>query len=110
MNIAMHEPTKLRAGATWQWRRDDLSGDYPAGVWTLTYYCKGVDDAFNITAVADGTNFSVSVPNSSVETELLQCSTRAVIVNFPSRVRVLWAWTCCTSPTTTRSAATALRS
>lgn len=65
MNIPLREPDKLRAGDTWQWRRDDLSGDYPAPTWTLTYYCKSADDSFAITAAADGVSFSVSVPSAT---------------------------------------------
>lgn len=55
------EPTKLRAGDTWQWRREDLS-DWPASSYTLTYYVRNAASHFNITAAADGDNFAVSVP------------------------------------------------
>lgn len=63
MTVAINEPTSLRAGITWQWRREDL-GDYPAPTWTLTYYCKRTGAAgafFSIVATADGTHHAISV-------------------------------------------------
>ena len=54
------EPIALRAGDTWQWRREDLS-DYPASVWTLTYYFRNAASYFNVIAAADGDSFAVSV-------------------------------------------------
>ena len=58
------EPQELRAGLTWQWRREDL-GDYPASTWTLTYYAKQLianGHYFSIVASADGDIFAISVP------------------------------------------------
>lgn len=63
MTIPTNEPSELRAGLTWQWRREDLA-DYPAGTWTLKYWFKKTGSTggnFSITASADGSNFSVSV-------------------------------------------------
>lgn len=54
------EPTELRAGDTWQWRREDLS-DYPASAWTLKYYFRNSAAKFDITATADGDLYAVSV-------------------------------------------------
>lgn len=61
MDIPTTEPTKLRAGDTWKWRREDLSADYPAGTWTLKYRFKNATGGFEITATADGVNFAVTV-------------------------------------------------
>lgn len=61
--IPTNEPSELRAGLTWAWRREDL-GDFPAGTYTLKYWFKksGATGAnFSITATADGANHSVSV-------------------------------------------------
>jgi hypothetical protein len=54
------EPAELNAGATWTWRRSDLS-DYPASTWTLSYYFKNASAAFSITASADGEAHLVDV-------------------------------------------------
>lgn len=62
--IPTNEPTRLRAGDTWRWTRS-LS-DYPAGTWTLKYRFKHPTAAgFEITATADGTDHSISVPAST---------------------------------------------
>lgn len=58
------EPTSLRAGDTWQWRREDLS-DFPASAWTLKYYFRKATAYFDITASADGDNFAVSVAKAT---------------------------------------------
>jgi hypothetical protein len=58
------EPTALRAGDTWQWRREDLS-DYPASAWTLKYYFRNASAFFDVTAAADGNAFAVSVPKAT---------------------------------------------
>lgn len=59
--VPTNEPTQLRAGDTWQWRRENLSA-YPASTWTLKYYFRNATDKFNVTAAADGAQFAVSVP------------------------------------------------
>ena len=61
MDIPTTEPTKIRAGDTWQWRREDLSSDYPASTWTLKYYLKNASNHIEITASADGDYFAVTV-------------------------------------------------
>lgn len=57
------EPAALRSGDTWQWNRD--LGDYPADVWTLTYYFRNAASNFDIIATADGTAYAVSVAMST---------------------------------------------
>lgn len=59
-----NEPSELRAGDTWAWRREDLS-DYPASTWTLTYYFRNSSAKFDIAASADGDAFAVSVAKAS---------------------------------------------
>lgn len=59
-----NEPTQLRAGDTWNWRREDM-GDYPASEWTLKYYFRNATAKFDITAAADGDLFEVAVAKST---------------------------------------------
>lgn len=59
-DIPTNEPTELRLGDTWEWRREDLS-DYPASSWTLKYRFKNAAGGFEITAAADGDAFAVTV-------------------------------------------------
>lgn len=60
-SIPTTEPTELRAGDTWAWRRDDLA-DYPAGSgWELTYYFRNATEHFDVSAVADGDAHAVTV-------------------------------------------------
>ena len=60
-SIATTEPTSLRIGDTWQWRREDLSSDYPASSWTLKYHFRNASTYFDVTAAADGAYFAVEV-------------------------------------------------
>ena len=63
IEIPTNEPTELRAGLTWQWRREDLT-DYPASQWTLTYWFKqrGTGGGnFSKAAVPDGDHFAVTI-------------------------------------------------
>lgn len=62
------EPTSARAGDTWQWRREDLSGDYPASAWTLKYYFRNAAAFFDVTATADGAEFAVTVAKATTAT------------------------------------------
>lgn len=63
--IPTNEPAELRAGDTWQWRRDDL-GDYPASEgWSLKYYFRNASAKFDITATADGDAYAVEVAKAS---------------------------------------------
>jgi hypothetical protein len=59
--ILKHEPTQIRAGDTWQWRREDLATNYPAPTWTLSYVFKNAVKAFGFNAAADGSFFAISV-------------------------------------------------
>jgi hypothetical protein len=65
MDIPKNEPFEARAGDTWQWRREDLSSDYPAPTWTLSYYFKNPTANFNFNAAADGVNFAVTVAKAT---------------------------------------------
>lgn len=62
--IPTTEPTALRAGDTWQWRREDLA-DYPASAWTLTYYFRNAANKFDVAASADGDAYAVSVAKAT---------------------------------------------
>lgn len=59
------EPLEVRAGDTWEWRREDLATDYPASTWTLTYTFVNASAKFQITASADGDEFSITVAAAS---------------------------------------------
>lgn len=71
VDIPTTEPATLRAGDTWQWRREDLTADYPASdSWTLSYRfvrrgdaddAAGSSDKFDVAATADGAAFAVTV-------------------------------------------------
>src|SRR6185436_18757049 len=65
MDIPTNEPEEMRAGVTWEWRREDLSTDFPAsGGWSLKYWFKkegAVPGNFSIDATASGAFFAVSV-------------------------------------------------
>jgi hypothetical protein len=60
ISVATKEPTELRIGDTWQWRREDLA-DAPAPTWVLTYYFRNLTNHFNVVASADGANHAVAV-------------------------------------------------
>ena len=62
--IPSTEPTELRAGDTWQWRRDDVN-DYPAPDWVLTYFFRNATHYFDVVAVADGAAHAVSVAKAT---------------------------------------------
>lgn len=59
-DVATNEPLELRAGLNWSWDRNDLSTDYPAPTWTLTYYFKNATASFSFAAVANGVFFRVA--------------------------------------------------
>lgn len=61
MTTPTTEPTELRAGDLWEWRREDLTSDYPASSWTLTYRFKNAAGGFEVVAAADGDAFESSV-------------------------------------------------
>lgn len=58
MTTATTEPTELRAGDPWAWRREDLT-DYPASAWNLVYWFKNAAGGFQVAAAADGDNYVV---------------------------------------------------
>jgi len=58
VDIPTNEPTELRAGDTWSWKRQ--FSDYPPATWTLNYYLIKSDDKITITATASGTDHLVS--------------------------------------------------
>lgn len=60
MDIPNTEPTEINPGDTLKWNRQDLSSNYPAPTWTLTYYFRGPDGKFDIAATADGSLFAIS--------------------------------------------------
>jgi len=61
--VPLNEPTELSAGDSWAWRREDLSGEYPADDgWTLTYYFNFGGETFSVAAKAAGPHFAVAVP------------------------------------------------
>lgn len=64
-DIATIEPLEVRAGDTWEWRREDLATDYPASTWTLTYTFANADAKFQISASADGDDFAVTLAAAS---------------------------------------------
>jgi hypothetical protein len=66
-SIPTNEPKELRAGLTWQWRRENLT-DYPASVWTLTYWFKKTGSSganFSIVAAPDGDAFAIEVAKAT---------------------------------------------
>ncbi len=62
--IPTTEPTALRVGDTWQWRREDLA-DYPASAWVLTYHFRNAAAYFDVTATADGAAHAVTVAKAT---------------------------------------------
>jgi hypothetical protein len=60
METPTNEPSELRAGDTWKWRREDLEL-YPAPTWVLKYRAKNSAGGFEITAAASGTAHAVTV-------------------------------------------------
>jgi len=66
--VPLVEPTTARAGDTWAWRREDLTGTYPASTWTLTYVVKNVTNAYSFAAAADGANFAITVDAATTKT------------------------------------------
>ena len=61
--IKTTEPPEIIKGDTLKWNRQDISGDFPATTYTLTYEFRPLGTAgvaFTIAAAADGANYSVS--------------------------------------------------
>jgi hypothetical protein len=63
------EPTRVHAGDSLTWRREDLTADYPANAgWSLSYTLISHSRAFQVPAVADGTAFAVTVDAATTAT------------------------------------------
>ncbi len=61
ITIPTKEPTLVVAGDILEWKREDLTVDFPAsGGWVLTYAFRARIGRFDITAAADGDKFKVS--------------------------------------------------
>jgi hypothetical protein len=60
-DIPDKEPLFFVAGDLVQWRREDLSSDFPASTWTLKYYLVKTSDQEVITASADGDDYAISI-------------------------------------------------
>jgi hypothetical protein len=57
------EPTRVHAGDSATWRRDDLTADYPAtGGWALSYTLVSPTKVINVATSADGAAFLVTIP------------------------------------------------
>lgn len=87
-SVPTNEPAQLRAGITWEWNRDDIA-DYPAPTWTLKYWFKrmGGTDKFSITATANGTGFSVSVPATTTAAYVADDYTWVAVVTSGAETR-----------------------
>lgn len=59
VDIPDTEPTTLRAGDTWKWKKS--LPDYPASSWNLKYRFKSPTAGFEITADESGDEYSVTV-------------------------------------------------
>lgn len=59
-DIPTTEPLQIRAGASIEWRRNDLS-DYPASEWTLKYYLKNASNHIEISGTAVGDYHSITI-------------------------------------------------
>ena len=64
--MSADEPSEIRAGDPWAWRREDLA-DYPATLWTLAYWFKNQNGGFQLSAAADGVYYAID--ESSDDTE-----------------------------------------
>jgi len=60
------EPTQVRAGDSWAWRREDL-GAYPATAWSLAYWFKNAAGGFQVAAAADGDAFAVALGSDDTQ-------------------------------------------
>lgn len=62
--LPTYEPREIATGETPRWTKS--LNDYPASEgWALTYYFRGAGEGFDVTAVADGDDFTISVPAAS---------------------------------------------
>lgn len=63
--IPTTEPQSFTAGDLVQWARTDLTDDYPASEYTLTYYLVKTSYQIEIIATADGDEFAISIPTTT---------------------------------------------
>lgn len=84
------EPQQLVAGDTWRWRRNDLTGQYPAGEgWVLTYTLINALAKITVTASADGDAFLVNVPAATTAAHAAGVfGWEAAVANGTDRFRV----------------------
>jgi hypothetical protein len=61
------EPSVLRAGDPWTWRRDDLVDAYPASAWTFQYRFGNALRSFDVDAAADGDAFVVDLDSDATQ-------------------------------------------
>jgi hypothetical protein len=64
-DIPTKEPISIRAGDTIQWTREDLTADYPASSWTLTYTIINSAAKYTVTATADSEYFDVTIAKAT---------------------------------------------
>lgn len=91
MDIPVNEPSELRAGITWEWRREDLSVDFPAdGGWTLTYYFKrtgATPGNFSLAAAASGKFFAITETAANSATRVAGDYTWVAVVTKAAETR-----------------------
>lgn len=62
-DIPTSEPSTLRVGDTWSWKRSLT--DYPAPTWTLSYVLINATDKITVTAAASGSDHLVTVAKAT---------------------------------------------
>jgi hypothetical protein len=62
-DVPTFEPREIAIGETLEWTKD--LEDYPASLWTLTYYFRGAGPGFDAVATADGDAHAITVPAST---------------------------------------------
>ena len=63
--IPSQEPDDLVAGDLWQWKRPDLTTDYPTASYDLQYVARIEGGTTDITLTATGGEFTISVPSAT---------------------------------------------
>jgi hypothetical protein len=59
------EPTVLRAGDSWQWKRSDLDDYPPSAGWALSYTLINATSKISFAATGSGTTYTVNVAASA---------------------------------------------
>jgi hypothetical protein len=110
ITIPTTEPTTLRAGTSWTWRRDDLSADYPPAEWTLLYAFRSPAAHFDLTATGDATGYliqtapAVTAAKTAGEYTWYAFLQQSIADVVTSRVEI-GSGTCTIAPDTTLAAA-----